>query len=262
MEHPSKKPLVFITGAFFGNNCWNNWRTYFEGKGYPCIAPSWPHKDATPEELRNRHPDAAMASSRLENLTDHFATITQTLPEKPVLIGHSLGGLIVQILLQRGFAAAGVAIRSFPAGGFSTSTISFFSAMWSPMGFFTSSQKTYMISFRKWRTSVANGMTCQEQKQSFYEYATPESKRLIRDTFNSVNKIDFEKEGPPLLFLSGGCDRVTSEALNFNNYMGYFRSNSITYKNFKNRNHLFFGHQGWEEEADYVLNWLQGLQRK
>src|SRR5688572_23641949 len=125
MENNLAKSVVFITGTFFGNNCWDEWQTYFEGKGYRCIAPAWPYKNASPEELRNGHPDSAIALNRLGGLTDYFADIVNALLEKPIMIGHSLGGLIVQLLLQRECAAAGVAIHSFPPGGLRASNISF-----------------------------------------------------------------------------------------------------------------------------------------
>ncbi|MEO9205734.1 MAG: alpha/beta fold hydrolase, partial [Gammaproteobacteria bacterium] len=101
MQTIQSKTIVFITGAFVGSNCWDEWRTYFENKGYKTITPRLPHKDASPEELRNRQPDAGIASIRLADLTSYFENIIENLPEKPILIGHSMGGLIIQILLQR-----------------------------------------------------------------------------------------------------------------------------------------------------------------
>jgi len=111
------KSIVFITGTFIGHNCWDEWKLFFESKGYNCIAPAWPFKDAPPEELRNRHPDLAIASNRLASVTDYFADAIRVFPQKPIMIGHSIGGLIVQLLLQRRLGAAGVAIHSFPPAG-------------------------------------------------------------------------------------------------------------------------------------------------
>lgn len=260
MINNSAKSVVFITGTFIGSNCWDEWKTYFEGKGYECLAPDWPHKDASPEELRHRHPDTAIASNRLDDLADYFAHIVNALPEKPIIIGHSLGGLIVQLLLQRGFGTAGVAIHSFPPAGVRASKFQLLKALWPTMGFFTSTQETYMISFKRWKHTITNGLTCDEQKESFYEYATPESKLIIRDAFKCTAKIHFDKKHLPLLFISGSCDRLTSSSLNFNNYTNYETSDSITeYKDFRGRNHLVFGHPAWRDEADFILCWLQGI---
>ncbi len=117
-----------------------------------------------------------------------------------------------------------------------------------------------MISFKRWKYTIANGMTCDEQKESFYKYATPESKLIISDAFKCAAKIHFDKKRLPLLLISGSNDRLVSPSINFDNYKNYQASDSITeYKNFAGRNHLFFGHPEWTNEADFILYWLQGL---
>jgi pimeloyl-ACP methyl ester carboxylesterase len=252
--------VVFITGTFLGNNCWDEWKLYFESKGYKCIAPAWPYKDASPEDLRNRHPDPAIASNRLTDVTDYFAAIANSLTEKPILIGHSLGGLIVQLLLQRGLGAAGVAIHSFPPQSVSTFKFSFLKALWEAMGFFNSARETYMISFKKWKYTITNGMTCEQQKQLYYKYAIPESKLIIRDAFKSIAKINFNNSHPPLLFTSGGWDQIIAASLNYDNYKKYRAGNSIIdYKEFKDRNHLVFDQSAWRDDADFILYWLEGI---
>jgi pimeloyl-ACP methyl ester carboxylesterase len=95
------RSVVFITGTFIGNNCWDDWISYFEKAGYKCIAPAWPYKEAPAEELRNRPANDPIALNTLTSLTDHFASIINGLQEKPILIGHSIGGLLVQLLLQK-----------------------------------------------------------------------------------------------------------------------------------------------------------------
>src|SRR5688572_7279851 len=91
MPKKSESSIVFITGAFIGSNCRDEWKLYFESNGYKCIAPSWPYKNATPEELRNRSSDDPIALNTITSLSDHFAAIINSLPEKPIPIGHSLG---------------------------------------------------------------------------------------------------------------------------------------------------------------------------
>jgi pimeloyl-ACP methyl ester carboxylesterase len=254
------KSIVFITGAFIGNNCWDEWISYFESKGYHCIAPAWPYKNAQPEALRNRHPDAGIASNRLADLTDYFAAIVLASPEQPILIGHSVGGLVLQVLLNRGLGAAGVAIHSFPPHGVCTYRFSFIESIWETMSFFTSARKTYMVSFQKWKYAFANGMPYELQKELFYKYATPESKLVVRDAFEWVAKINFQKPHAPLLFISGSKDRMVPALLNFCNYEAYPTGVSITvYKSFKGHNHLVFGHPAWIEDAAYILDWLRGM---
>jgi len=254
------KSIVFISGTFLGNNCWNDWKAYYESKGYQCLAPAWPHKDADPEVLRNRHPDAAIASNRLAGLLDYFEAMIDELPDQPVLIGHSFGGLIVQKLLQRGIGEAGVAIHSFPPLEAGTFKLYFLKAWWGAMGLFTSTRKSYMIPFKKWRYAIANGMTCEQQKSLYYKYAIPESKLVIRDGYRNISRVDFKIPHAPLLLISGSQDKIIRSSLNYNNYLKYEMKNSITdYREFNGRNHLVFDHPAWKENADFVLYWLEGI---
>jgi pimeloyl-ACP methyl ester carboxylesterase len=249
MNMECRRSIVFITGTFLANDCWDEWIVYFENKGYDCLAPAWPNKYAPPEELRNRHPDAAVASNRLAALIHYFAAIIKALPEQPIIIGHSLGGLIVQLLLQRGLGVAGVAMHSFPPRGIPT--------LWKAMGFFTSTRKTYLISFREWKYFIANGVSCEGQKESYYAYAIPESKQIVRDIFCCQTKINFRNAHPPLLFTAGTHDRLIPAAVNEKNYKKYNSYAAVThFKQFAGTNHLVFEPSPWKEEAEYIFAWL------
>ena len=260
MSQTSSKLILFITGTFLSHNCWDKWKSYFESKGYKCIAPAWPYKDAPAEELRNRPANDAIALNTITSLTDHFAAVINALPEKPILIGHSLGGLIAQLLLQRELGVAGVAIHSFPPRGVNRFWLSFLKAIWEAMVLFSSGKQTYLMSFNKWRYTIANGMDYEQQKELYYLYAIPESKKIIREAFKCVAKIDFNKPHTPLLLTSGSNDKLIPASLNYTNYKKYAIDNSVTdYIEFKIHTHLVFGVPAWREEADVILHWLQGL---
>ena len=250
--------VVFITGAFVHHSCWNEWRLYFESKGYKTIAPPWPHKNNSPETLRNSHPNADIASNRLSVLTDYYDGIVKQLPEKPILIGHSIGALMVQLLLQRGSGRAGIAIHSVPPQGIFTFKLSFIKAGWRALGFFTPVKKTYMMSFKTWKYAFTNGMTCDEQKEAYYKYAIPESKLIVRDTITKAAKINFENPHAPLLILSGSDDHTIPASLNYSNFKKYKKSNSITdYQEFTGHTHFVLGQSDWKKTADYVLGWIE-----
>jgi pimeloyl-ACP methyl ester carboxylesterase len=252
--------IVFITGAFFSNSCWDEWQLYFNRSGYTCIAPAWPNKNLSSEDLRNLHPSVLIASNGLATLADYYASIVHSLPPKPILIGHSLGGFIVQLLMQRGMAAAGVAIHSFPPPAVSWFNFSFLKSSLDLMDFFSPAGESYMISFKKWKRAIANGMHCDQQKQSYYDYAVPESKLVIRDSFRCKEKINFYEPHAPLLFTSGSQDKFMPNSLNFKNFKKYRHAESITrYKEFKGHNHLVFGETTWIHEAEFILNWLEDI---
>jgi pimeloyl-ACP methyl ester carboxylesterase len=252
--------VVFITGAFVHHSCWDEWKTYFESKGYKTMAPPWPHKSAPAETLRNSHPNKDIASNRLSALTDHYDHIVRQLPEKSILIGHSIGGLIVQLLLQRGLGVSGVAIHSVPPRGIMTFKFSFLKAGWGPLGFFTSVRNSFLMSFNQWKYAFTNGMDCDLQKEAYYQFAIPESKLIVRDTITKAAKVNFENPHAPLLLTSGSDDNTIPASLNYSNYKKYKNSNSITdYAVFKGRNHFVLGQPTWKEDADYILDWLNKL---
>lgn len=258
MLNTGSKPVLFITGAFVHHSCWNNWRIYFESKGYKTFAPPWPYKDDTPEALRNSHPNADIASNRLAPLTEYFAAAVKEFSEPPVLVGHSIGGLIVQLLLQRGLGSMGVAIHSVPPQGVFTFKFSFLKAGWGPLGFFTSTRKTFLHSLEQWGYAFTNGMTPDEQKEGYYQFAIPESKLIVRDTITKAAKINFGNPHAPLLFVSGSTDHTIPASLNYSNFRKYRNSNSVTdYQEFAGSNHFVLGQPNWKESADHILGWIK-----
>jgi hypothetical protein len=98
-------------------------------------------------------------------------------------------------------------------------------------------------------------MTCEQQKQSYYDYAIPESKLVVRDALTRISQIDFEKQHAPLLFTSGGHDRLIPSNVNYRNFEKYKSGNSITdYQAFEDSNHLVFGPHECMEEADFIIH--------
>ncbi|SFM87825.1 Lysophospholipase, alpha-beta hydrolase superfamily [Chitinophaga sp. YR627] len=257
MEKTSTKTVVFITGAFVHHSCWDDWKSHFESKGYRAIVPPWPYKNTSAEALRNSHPNRDIAAMRLAALTAHYDHIIRALPEKPILIGHSIGGLITQLLLQRGLGESGVAIHSVPPQGIMTFKFSFLKAGWGPLGFFTPASKSFLMSFDQWKYAFTNGMDCDAQKEAYYNYAIPESKLIVRDTITAAAKVNFQHPHAPLLLTAGSEDHTIPASLNYANYKKYSNSNSVTdYKEFKGRNHFVLGQPTWKEDADYILEWL------
>jgi pimeloyl-ACP methyl ester carboxylesterase len=259
MKTIKSKTIVFITGAFVSHTGWNQWKTYFESKGYTTVVPPWPFKDAsTAEELRNRQPnDTDLAALTLTELVDHYANIVKSQPEKPIVIGHSLGGLITQIIVNRDLAVAGVAIHPVPPLGVFPYEFSFLKAGWKAMGLFTSLKKTYLMSFKDWQYAFVNGMPLAEQKAAYEQNTIPESKTVARGGLTSAAKVDFDKPHVPLLITSGSEDNIIPPHLNERNYKKYKQNGSVLdYQEFPGRNHYVVGQSSWKGDADFILSWL------
>src|SRR5258708_7495342 len=108
--------IVFVHGAWMTPLCWDKFTGFFEAKGYTCLAPAWPYIDKPIDELR-KNPPPQLAGLGITEIVDHYAKIIQGQAEPPILIGHSFGGLFVQMLLDSGLGAAGVAIDPAPPKG-------------------------------------------------------------------------------------------------------------------------------------------------
>ncbi|MBO9611382.1 MAG: alpha/beta hydrolase [Dyadobacter sp.] len=253
------KNILFVTGAFVTHHCWDEWRVYFEARGYSTLAPAWPFKDATAAELRARQPnDTDLARLTLAELVDHYVGIAQSFPEKPIIIGHSLGGLLTQILLNRGLAAAAVAIHSVPPQGIIPYEFSFLKSTWGALGLFTSLDETYLMPFDTWQYAFVNEMPLEEQQKAYDLFTAPESKRVARGGLTSAAAVDFDKPHAPLLLTSGSLDNIIPAHLNNRNFERYEKNGSIIeYKEFPGRNHHVLAQAGWESDADYILDWIK-----
>ena len=258
MKANQSKTILFVTGAFVSHLGWRPWQSYFESKGYTTYAPSWPNKQGTPEELRNKRPnDTALAKTTITDVVNSYADFIKTLPEKPIIIGHSFGGLITQILLDRGLAAAAVAVHSVPPFGVIPFEFSFLRSAWRSLGLFTSLDKTYMMSFETWQYAFTNGMSLADQQKAYEENTIPESKRVARGGLTLAAKVSFKKEHAPLLFIAGGKDHIIPASLNKRNFNSYKNKNSVVdFKQFDDNNHFVVSLPNWQTTAEYIYNWI------
>lgn len=253
------KTVLFITGAFVSNTCWDDWKAYFESRGYTTLAPAWPNKEAPADVLRSRQPNPAIASNRLADLIKHYSDIARNLPEKPILIGHSIGGLLVQLLLQQDLGVAGAAIHSVPPQGVLAFEPSFVRSVWKALGIFSSKKEAHLMSLKEWQYAFTNGMSLADQQASYQKFVTPESKALLSDGLTKVAKVDYSKPHAPLLFVSGSTDNIMPASFQRIAVGRYKKGNSASvteYKEFAGRNHFVLGLPTWKEEANFILDWL------
>ncbi|MGZ6346371.1 MAG: alpha/beta hydrolase [Anaerolineales bacterium] len=229
---------------------------YFQNKGYKCLAPAWRGRDHPTLELRQNHPDANLGKLTLGDVVTQIESTVKSVDEKPIIIGHSMGGLVVQLILQKNLAVAGVAIDSAPPAGFFSAKWAFLKSNWPHISPFIPRSKPIPMTFKRFQYTFVNSMPVVEQQNAFERYVVPESRRIPTDALYA--KIDFNKPHPPMLFIAGGADHLIPSSLNETNYVRYKNSLSITdYKEFPGRVHFIIGQRGWEEVADYIFSWVK-----
>ncbi|MDH2916957.1 MAG: alpha/beta hydrolase [Gallionella sp.] len=249
------KTIVFIHGMYMNSLSWEHWVTHFQTQGYKCHAPDWPGRDKPIEVLRNNHPDPSLGQLTLSQVVEHYTDIIRALDEKPIIIGHSMGGLVVQMLLQRGLAAAAVAIDSAPPMGVFSTKWSFLKSNWAHITPFVAQGSPIEMTFERFQYTFVNDYSLAEQRAAYERYVVPESRRVPCESLTT--RVDFKKPHAPLLFIAGSADHIIPASLNKCNQTKYKSSTSVTdFKEFAGRTHFIVGQKNWEEVADYILAWL------
>jgi pimeloyl-ACP methyl ester carboxylesterase len=251
------KTVVFVHGMFVTSACWARWEERFRARGWKTLAPAWPEHEPPAAAQRAKHPNAALAKLELADLVEHYKKIVAALDEPPVLIGHSMGGLIVQLLLQAELGAAGVAIDSAPPKGVISLAWSFLKSNWPAVNPFASNDKPIYLDEAAFHYAFTNASLTPEQSHEAWEQqATPESRRVGKGPTTKVAAIDFTKPHPPLLIIAGEKDHIIPASLNKSNFEHYKGSSITEFKMFPGRDHWTIASQGWEEVADYSLQWI------
>ena len=251
------RDVVFIHGMFMTPLCWEKWIPQFQSKGYRCLAPAWPGRDQPIDEQRRKHPDAQLGRLKLADVVRSMEDAIKALPAKPVLIGHSMGGLVVQLLLERDLAAAGVAIDPAPPQGVLTTAWSFLKSNFPAINPFVPVTNPVEMSFEQFQFAFVNTLPTAQQRAVYDRYVVTESRGVPTQSLTSVARVDFKKPHAPLLITAGEKDHIIPPSLNRTNYAKYKAAASITdFHEFPGRDHFVIGEPGWEEVADFVLSWL------
>lgn len=247
-------PLVFIHGMFLTGRSWAPWVERFERSGYVCTAPSWPGREGEPAALR-KSPPLVLRELTLGQVVTQFAEECQRRSEKPVVIGHSMGGLVAQILHARGLARLAVAIDSAPPLGVRTLALSHLRAN-APVLFPGSAP--IVPTLASWKYAFWHTGSDAEVKAAFEANVVPESRRVGRGPLGRDGAVDFGAKRPPLLLVAGELDTIIPASLNRTNAARYDPSVAPTeLVEMKGRTHYLCNAPGWEEVADEVLGWLR-----
>lgn len=253
------KSIILIHGLFVNNTSWSKWKTYFENKGYTVYTPANPGHDGNPSELRlNTHPQ--LTKTGFEDVVNNIIRLIDTLPEKPIVIGHSLAGLAVMKLIEMEKALAGISIDGAPPKNVFApwDTIKVVLPVVNPF----KGSSPFLGSKEWYHNAFFNNFSKTESDQLYEKVAVPESRKIARDTLlTSFANVDFKKAHAPLLFIAGEKDHIFSAQFTQKIASSYKNASSkVDYKSFAGRSHFICGEKGWEEVADYILNWLNKLQ--
>ncbi len=256
----AKRTILFIHGLWIHSSSWQAWKDFFEQHGYETLNPGWPGDSFTVAECRN-NPNA-IANRGVTEIADNYANIIASISEPPIVIGHSFGGLITQILLSRGIAAAGVAIDPAPMKGVWQLPLSALKASFPVLGNPFNLKKAISLSFDQFRYGFANAVPEAEAKDLYEHWTIPAPARPLFQaataTFaGSETKVNTANTTRgPLLITGGERDHIAPPVLGKASIKKYNSSVISDFKLFKERGHSLIVDHGWREVAEYSLAWL------
>src|ERR687894_428873 len=254
--------IVLVHGLWVTPRSWEHWIERYEGRDYRVLAPAYPGLEVEVEAL-NEDPSPIEALT-VPAVVEHYEGIVGELERPPIIMGHSFGGLLVQILLDHGYGAAGVAIDSVPAEGVKVVPVSQIRASFPVLRNPANRHRAVPFTLEQFHMAFANTLSREDSDEVYERYHIPAPGSFVWDPVlanftpgHQDTYVDFRnEERAPLLFIAGGEDNIMPPAVNQSNVMHYRYVKTVTdYKEFPGRSHFTVGQDGWEEVADYALEW-------
>lgn len=253
------QPVVFVHGLWLLSNSWDHWRTFFEERGYITLAPGWPGDPETVEAAK-QDPDI-FANRRLQEVTDHYIDAIRQLKVKPVIIGHSFGGLISQQLAGEGLSAVTVAIDPAPFRGVLALPLSALKSSSAVLGNPLNYTRAVPLSYEQFRFAFANAVDEDEARELYEKYSVPGSGvPIFQAATANVNpwteaRVDTNHpQRGPLLIISGEYDNTVPWEMAHASYKLHGKNPSVTeIREVPGRGHSLTIDRGWREVAAMAL---------
>lgn len=259
----AKPPIVLIHGLWMTPAAWSGWAERFRARGHEVITPAWPGiGDRTPAQVRAD--PRALEGVGLLDVVNHYDGVIRALPEAPIIMGHSFGGIFTQMLLDRGLGTSAVAVEPGSTAGILTlpgSTLrTGVPVLTNPFKKNGASQ----ISKAHFHYTFGNDLDRAGSDVEWEKNAIPSYNRLFFEGVLSlpkaktgITRVDFVKpDRAPMLLIAGEIDHVAPPAIQKALLKRYAEGPSLVeYKEFPGRTHRIVGQKGWEEVADYALDW-------
>jgi pimeloyl-ACP methyl ester carboxylesterase len=257
----SAPPIVLIHGLWLTPLSWEGWRERFEGRGHEVLAPAWPRMQEEIEAVR-RDP-SPLNGLGVTEIVDHYEAIIRGLDRPPVIMGHSFGGLVTELLLDRGVGAAGVAISPAPAKGVLRLPPPQLRSAFPVLGNPANRKRTVELTPKQFHYAFTNTMNDADSKAAYDRYQVPGPGRVIFQAafanFNprAVTKVDFHKDDrAPLLVMGNTKDHTVPASVSKEVAKRLAKSKAVVdYKEYETRPHFTAGAPGWEAVADDALEW-------
>jgi pimeloyl-ACP methyl ester carboxylesterase len=254
--------VVLVHGLWMTPRSWEAWVPYYEGKGYRVLTPGYPGFEVEVEALR-ANPDV-IASLGLADTVAHLESVIAGLDRPPIIMGHSFGGTLTQLLLDRGHGAAGVVIDSAPTEGVHVNPLSQIRSLFPALKNPANRHKAVGFTPKEFHYAFTNTLGEAESAAVYERYHIPAPGNWVWAYGLLANLtpghqetwVDYKNDKrAPLLFIAGGEDHIMPASVNRSNAKHYKSSAITEYREFAGRSHWTCGEDGWEAIADCALEW-------
>jgi pimeloyl-ACP methyl ester carboxylesterase len=262
MSAAAPDTIVLIHGLWMTPRSWENWVPYYEGKGYTVVTPTYPGFDVEVEALRED--PSVIASLTVPEVVAHLANVVTELDRPPIIMGHSFGGTLTQLLLDHGCGAAGVAINSAPTEGVRVSPLSQIKSLFPALKNPANRHKAVGFTAEEFHYAFTNTLSEEESAKVYERYHIPAPGSWIWAygliaNFKPGHQetwVNYKNDSrAPLLFIAGGADHIMPPSVNQSNWKHYTSDTITEYHEFPGRSHWTCGEDGWEGVADHALEW-------
>jgi len=265
MSTTEKTPIVLIHGLWMTPKSWDTWAERFRAQGHEVIVPGWPGiDDRTVADIR-RDP-SALKGIGLKEITDHYERIIRALPVKPIIMGHSFGGVITQMLADRGLGVAYVGVAPGQTAGVTALPLS---TLWTGTPILSNPfgrNGAKPLSKRHFHFTFGNDLSRAASDELWEEYAVNSYNRVFFEGVASVlnekggvTHVDYARvDRAPLLLIAGEIDNVVPPTIVRAVEKKYRSTGSpsvVERIEYPGRTHRLVSQDGWEEIADAALNW-------
>ena len=258
-----KTPVVFIHGLWLLASSWDNWVGVFEEAGYAGVTPVWPDDPLTVEEAL-ANPEV-MAKKSLKQITDHTAEVIAALDRKPAVMGHSTGGLMAQMIADRGISAATVAIDPGPFRGVLPVPFSALKSAFPVLSNPLNRSKAVTLTLDQFKYGWANALSDEEAKEIYDRYHVPAPAlplmQMVNANLNPATEAKLDPKNPargPLLIIDGEKDHTVPWAIASASYKKQKANEAVTeIKSVPNRGHSLTIDHGWQEVAQTALDFVK-----
>jgi pimeloyl-ACP methyl ester carboxylesterase len=254
--------IVLIHGFWVTPRSWEQWIDHYRGRGYRVLAPAYPGFEVEVEAL-NADP-SPIESLTVPQIIEHLESVIGELDAPPILIGHSAGGVFTQILLDHGVGAVGVAINSAPTEGVAVVPLSQVRSTFPVLKNPANRHRAVGFTFEQWHYAFTNTFSEERSRELYERYAIPASGRIFWESAFATLKpghqgsyVNYRNDDrAPLLFISGSDDHLMPPSVQRSNAKHYTSRTVTEVKEFEGP-HLLPARDGWEEIADYALEWAE-----